>query len=88
MRWKGWGTRPTEHFHFLITEAHRASVRGSHPLKGAKGGAPSVVVISARKGWATRPAIHNPFFMVSRLALPGEGEGSVHNRSGQTRIVE
>jgi hypothetical protein len=32
-----------------------ASVRGSHPLKGAKGGAASVVVMQARKGWASPP---------------------------------
>src|SRR4051812_32678778 len=34
-----------------------ASVLGSHPLKGAKGGAPSAVAIQSRKGWASPPCI-------------------------------
>ncbi len=33
-----------------------AGVRGSHPLKTAKGGAPSVAVVQARKGWASPPS--------------------------------
>jgi hypothetical protein len=39
-----------------LTTSHGASVKGSHPLKIAKGGASSVVVVQARKGWATPPS--------------------------------
>jgi hypothetical protein len=39
-------------------KALEVCVRGTHPCKVRKDGAPSVVVISARtKGWATRPGL-------------------------------
>jgi hypothetical protein len=40
-----------------LTTSHGASVRGSHPLKIAKGGASSVVVVKVWKGWATPPLL-------------------------------
>lgn len=70
-----------------------ASIRGSHPLKGAKGGAPSVVAIQSRKGWAS-PPIKNINAKIVQTALireeleqslrePGLGQTTTRaNRTG------